>query len=125
MKYFHLIANGKHRKNKIFQLEQQKGTIAGEDNPKVYITKFYKKLFGAPVPNNISLLEEMVEDIPQISTEENEILIAPFSEEEVYETISQMEHNKAPGPDGFPVEFYQKKLGGNKERFDGAFSSLL
>ena len=26
-KYFHLIANGKHRKKKIFQLEQDEGTI--------------------------------------------------------------------------------------------------
>jgi hypothetical protein len=47
-RYFHLIANGKHRKKKIFQLEQQEGTIVGEDNLKVYITEFYKKLFGAP-----------------------------------------------------------------------------
>jgi mannosylglycoprotein endo-beta-mannosidase len=106
-RYFHLIANGKHRKKKIFQLEQQEGTIVGEDNLKVYITEFYKKLFGAPTPSNISLVEEVVQDIPQISSDENEILTAPFSEEEVYEAISQMEHNKAPGPDGFPAEFYQ------------------
>ena len=26
---------------------------------------------------------------------------------EVYDAISQMELNKAPGPDGFPVEFYK------------------
>jgi hypothetical protein len=104
-----LIANGKHRKKKIFQLEKQEETIVGEANLKVYNTEFYKKLFGAPAPNNIFLVEEMVQDIPQISTEENEILTAPFSEEEVYEEISQMEHNKAHGPDGFPAEFYQKK----------------
>jgi hypothetical protein len=35
-------------------------------------------------------------------------LIAPFYEEEVHEALFQMEHNKAPGPDGFPAEFYQK-----------------
>jgi hypothetical protein len=28
--------------------------------------------------------------------------------EEIHEAIFQMEHNKAPGPDGFPVEFYQQ-----------------
>jgi hypothetical protein len=39
---------------------------------------------------------------------ENEILMAPFTKEEVFEAISQMELNKAPGPDGFPAEFYQK-----------------
>jgi hypothetical protein len=30
-KYFHLIANGKHRKKKIFQLEQEEGTTMGEE----------------------------------------------------------------------------------------------
>jgi hypothetical protein len=40
-KYFHLIANGKHRKKRISQLEQDEGTIVDEDNLKVYITEFY------------------------------------------------------------------------------------
>jgi hypothetical protein len=106
-KYFHLIANGKHRKKKIFQLEQDEGTIVGEENLKVYITEFYKKLFGDPDQNGFSMMEEQVGDIPQLSAEENEILTADFTEDEVLEAISQMEHNKAPGPDGFPAEFYQ------------------
>ena len=36
-KYFHLIANGKHRKKKIFQFEQDEGTIVGDEHLKVYI----------------------------------------------------------------------------------------
>jgi hypothetical protein len=35
------------------------------------------------------------------------MLTAYFTEEEVFEAISQMEHNKAPGPDEFPAEFYK------------------
>jgi hypothetical protein len=45
-RYFHLIANGKHRKKNFFQLEQQEATIVGEDNLKVYITNFYKSYLG-------------------------------------------------------------------------------
>jgi hypothetical protein len=41
-----------------------------------------------------------------VSAEENEVLVAPFSEE-VKSAIFDMEHNKAPGLDGFPAEFYQ------------------
>jgi hypothetical protein len=45
-------------------------------------------------------------DISQVS-EENQVLTTPFSEEEVKIAIFDMEHNKAPGPDGFLAEFYQ------------------
>lgn len=51
--------------------------------------------------------ESRTNDIPQISTEDNERLIAQFTEKEVKEAIFQMKHNKAPRPDGFPAEFYQ------------------
>jgi hypothetical protein len=46
-KYFHLVANGKHRKKKIFQLEQDEGIIVGQDNLKpTYpnITRIYSVL---------------------------------------------------------------------------------
>jgi hypothetical protein len=46
-------------------------------------------------------------DIPQVSSEENALLTAPYSEHEVNKAIFHMEHNKAPGPDGFPAEFYR------------------
>ena len=59
-------------------------------------------------PTSFSLVETYNEDLPQISAEENNILTSTFTEKEVFEAIAQMEHNKAPGPDGFPAEFYQK-----------------
>ena len=37
-KYFHMIANGKHRKKRIFQLEQEEGIVVRQENLKVYIT---------------------------------------------------------------------------------------
>ena len=51
--------------------------------------------------------ETLRHDIPQVSEEENEVLVAPFSEEEIRSTVFDMEHNKAPGPNRFPAEFYQ------------------
>jgi hypothetical protein len=48
-----------------------------------------------------------VEDIPQVTDTESEMLVAEFSEKEIREAIFQMKYNKAPGPDGFPAEFYQ------------------
>ena len=56
----------------------------------------------------MSLDESMVEDIPQLATDENEILTAPFSEKEVFEAISQMKNNRTPRSDGFPAEFCKR-----------------
>lgn len=56
----------------------------------------------------MSLDESKIEDVPQLTTVENDILAAPFTEKEVFEAISQMKNNKALGPDGFPAEFYKK-----------------
>ena len=106
--FFHLIANGKHRKKKIFQLEQDEGTIVGHDNLKLYITEYYKQLFGPPEDSAVSLDESRTEDVPQLTAADNDMLVAPFTEKEVFDAISQMENNKAPGPDGFPAEFYKR-----------------
>jgi hypothetical protein len=51
--------------------------------------------------------ESLVEDVPQITPEENEALVAEFSKKEVRDAIFHMKHNKAPGPDDFTAEFYQ------------------
>jgi hypothetical protein len=107
-KYFHLIVNVKHRRKKIFQLEQEEGTVVGQDNLKTYIFEFYKNLFGPHKPNHFGMIETEIHDIPQLSIEENQILIASITEKEVHDAIMQMEKNKVPGPDGFPAEFYQK-----------------
>jgi hypothetical protein len=106
-KYFHMVANGKRRKTRIFRLEQEDGIVEGEEQLKCYITNYYKKLFGCSDRGRLSFDESAVEDIPQVTGEESDELVKMFSEKEVRDAIFQMKHNKAPGPDGFPTEFYQ------------------
>jgi hypothetical protein len=64
-------------------------------------------LFGASEESDVSLDEFRIDDILRVSPEENAILTAPYSEEEVRKPVFQMEHNKALGADGFSTEFYQ------------------
>jgi len=101
------VASGKHRKTRIFQLEQEEGLICGDIELKKYITKYYKKLFGPPDNNFVSMDELLRDDIPHVSPQENELLVETFSESEVKEAIFQMKNNTAPDPVGFPPEFYQ------------------
>jgi hypothetical protein len=106
-KYFQLVANRKYRKTRIFQLQHEDRVIEGYQTLKEYITSYYKDLFGPPKPSSFFLDESRVDDIEQMSQEEKDLLIRTFTMDEVWEAIFQMEHNKAPGPDGFPTEFYQ------------------
>lgn len=105
--YFQLVADGKHRKNRIFKLQQGNRIITRDEELMSSITSYYKNLFGPSGENSFCLDETRREDIPQVSDLENELLTSAFSVEEVRVAIFQMKHNKAPGPDGFPTEFYQ------------------
>lgn len=106
-KFFHLVANGKHRKTRIFKLQAGDRVITGDVELKRHITSYYKSLFGDSEDTSLTLEHSRVEDIPQISPEENDKLVADFTKDEIKDAVFQMEHNKAPGPDGFPAEFYQ------------------
>ena len=77
-RYFQMVANGKHRKKRIFSLEHEGVKIEGQLNLKGYITQFYKELFG-PAEENPSFLCDRTNDIPQVSSTENEFLTASFT----------------------------------------------
>jgi hypothetical protein len=89
-------------------LDHENGKIEGQANLKQYITGFYKGLFGEPEQSFFSIDPNRTVDISQVSQEENNFLTTPFTEEEIKKAIFEMEHNKTPGLDGFPVEFYKK-----------------
>jgi hypothetical protein len=102
-KYFHLVANGRHQRQRIYSLENDDGAcIADEEELKNHITNYYKNLFGKPDTTSIELDESIIHNIPQVSDSENENLTANFTMDEVKKAIFNMEHNKAPGLDGFP-----------------------
>jgi hypothetical protein len=123
-RYFHSVANGRHRKKLIHSLVQDEGTFVGHEQLKSYITNYYKDLFGESEEGTFTLEESRTQDIPQVSAEENAFLTAPYSEEEVRKAIFLMEHNKAPGPDGFPAEFYQNFWDTIKSDLLALFSAL-
>jgi hypothetical protein len=101
-KYYHAKANGRKRKNMIYSLDQEEGEIKGQSDLMKYITNFYKQLFGPPPENDFTL---NLEGIAMLSEAEKERLIRPIEMEELKKVVFGMENNKAPGPDGFPVEF--------------------
>ena len=50
----------------------------------------------------------------KVSLEQNEILSAPLSKKELLAALKTTKHNKSPGPDGLPADYYMmfwRKIG--------------
>ncbi|KAL5678605.1 hypothetical protein ACJX0J_014736, partial [Zea mays] len=69
-------------------------TLQKREEKDHHITNYYKSLFGPPEENSVTMDEARIDDIPQVTQQENEFLVATFTEKEVKEAIFQMEHNK-------------------------------
>jgi hypothetical protein len=104
-RYFMLKASCRKRRNKNFRFYHDGKFIEGDQNLLDYATDFYKALFGS-----VDLLTvTLTVPIPlSLSDEDKEGLVTLFSINEIREVVFSMEHTQAPGPDGFPIEFFQK-----------------
>jgi hypothetical protein len=57
--------------NNIFtNLKNDQGVVIGDDQLKIHINQFYKNLFGSPEISKLTLMEDQIHDIPQVSQEE-------------------------------------------------------
>jgi hypothetical protein len=107
MKYFHMVANGKHKKSQIFELLDGDRTIREMNHLSLILRTITKNLFYPSDGGHFSLEEDGRSNITQISLEDNEKLTSIFTEQEVKEAIFQMRHDKEPRPNDFLAKFYQ------------------
>lgn len=103
--YFIARASGRKRRTKILSFNQEEGVITGDQQLLSYATKFYISLFGPSDSLNITLSEPM--DCV-LDSSDQQMLDAEFTLQEIKHAVFSMRRNRAPGPDGFPIEFYQK-----------------
>uniref|UniRef100_A0A2N9EXD0 Reverse transcriptase domain-containing protein n=1 Tax=Fagus sylvatica TaxID=28930 RepID=A0A2N9EXD0_FAGSY len=103
-KFFHRMANS-HRRNNFIGCLNIEGTVTSD--PKEVeegIVQYYKHLYCESTPWRPTL-----NGLPfkTLVSEEANSLILPFGEDEVLEAVRCMSGDKAPGPDGFTMAFYQ------------------
>lgn len=103
------MASGRKRKNTILSLEHEGTTIEGDKDLLAHATAYYTDLFGPAPEFNIQINESICDRSVHLSESDNEQLCKPFSEAEIWNALSQMEKNKAAGPDSIPIEFYREK----------------
>jgi hypothetical protein len=103
-RYFHLIAKGRRRRVKILSLVHEDVTVVDDNGINKVATVFYKELFGPSASSNINMTNLHMN---QLNDEDWALLTAPFGVDEIKKVVFVLKHNSAPGPDGFPAEFFQ------------------
>ena len=86
-------------------LSHEDNVAQDDDEINHLATSFYQNLFGPSQETNISLNHlnmQMLEDF------DRNYLTRPFDMEEIREVVFSMKHNRAPGPDNIPAEFFQE-----------------
>ncbi|KAJ9691733.1 hypothetical protein PVL29_013809 [Vitis rotundifolia] len=104
-KFFHKVANGRRNRKFIKVLENERGLVLdNSESIKEEILRYFEKLYASP--SGESWRVEGLDWSP-ISRESASRLESPFTEEEIYKAIFQMDRDKAPGPDGFIITVFQ------------------
>ena len=104
-KFFHKVANGRRNRKFIKELENESGLMLNNsESIKEEILRYFEKLYTSP--SGESWRVEGLDWSP-ISGESAFRLESPFTEEEIFKAIFQMDRDKAPGPDGFTIAVFQ------------------
>jgi hypothetical protein len=103
-KFFHRLANSNRRYNSISSLSINGVMSTDSDAISECITNFYSHLFEEEESDR-PLLDGL--DFSMIPEEDALWLERPFGEEEVADVVSGFNGDKAPGPDGFSMGFFQ------------------
>jgi len=78
---------------------------------------FYKNLFGFEESLGVKLGENFWDEGDKVTSQENELFEAPFSEEEIRLAVFESYAEGSPSPDGFSFMFYQVFWGTIKTDF--------
>lgn len=72
--------------------------------------EFYSELYTSTFPQDTSNMKEFLDDLefPSLEDAARDELDKPLQLQEIADAIKNMQNNKTPGPDGYPVEFYKK-----------------
>ncbi|GLJ40786.1 hypothetical protein SUGI_0843510 [Cryptomeria japonica] len=107
-KFFHASVKSNRNRNIIVSITDQEGKRHSFPEGIEVAVIFFKELsdvngYKPPQPH-------MMTDIifKEISDEDNKLLCCPFTIEEVKKVVFDLHPNKAPSPNGFTVDFFQK-----------------
>lgn len=108
-KFFHRSALDHRSANRILELKNNAGEILKNHNDiSALLSDHFSSIAQEPPTNREEAIKELTAAIPKsITSYQNWALCREISLEEVEEAIQSMLNDKAPGPDGFTINFYK------------------
>jgi hypothetical protein len=103
-KFFHQIANSNRKSNSIESLSVNGSISSDQQAIRDHVAHFYESLFTEPYPWRLGLDNLAFDSLDAVEASSLEF---PFEEKEVLEVVKGMNRDKAPGPDGFSIAFFQ------------------
>ena len=103
-KFFHHVANIRYRHNLIQILHHQGEILTTHFDISNVFTFYFSQIFGAP---HHSLLHANWDKLYPNQEWSSWNIESPFNEEEIRVVIFRLCAKKSPGPDGFPIVFFQ------------------
>ena len=108
-KFFHrsTIANKNH--NRISSIKNENGYIVqSHEEIDAVLVKHFRDIAKENFSGREPFIKDLIKHIPKlVSKEDNYNLNRPVTEKEVSEVLKEMQNGKAPGLDGFNVDFFK------------------
>ncbi|XP_074278426.1 uncharacterized protein LOC141602015 [Silene latifolia] len=105
--YYHQSIKSRRMRNKVYQIQNQDGVRCTQSQEiQDAFDCFYRDLLGSSkkvVPVNVSIVRAG----SCLSSQQQQELITPVTDEEVKRAMFSIPGNKAPGPDGYSSQFYK------------------
>lgn len=120
-KFFHRTANCHRRYNNIDSLLINGTNIVEPTEIKREIIELYQNLYSEP---EAWRPHSNLNSGPLISEEDSIMLQSQFGEQEIRDCVMACAGDKAPGPDGFSMAFFNQLLGCGEQRSGGCCPEL-
>eukprot|EP00253_Pinus_taeda_P015290 PITA_15290 len=108
-KIFHQAMIQNRQRNQIFSIKNVEGEwVIEQGGIEKVLVDYHKEILIEPQEARGEAIEYICKEIPRlIKNEQSKALMRATTMEKVEEVVMNMKKGKAPGPDGYTIEFYQ------------------